>query len=70
MATLITASIHTTATLVHIRRVEIRPSIISAETRYVMDAATRPVEATKAVKATEAAAIARNSLKRSKIAVA
>src|SRR5258708_3220339 len=40
-ATLITASIHIMVTLVRIRNVEIRPSITSAETRCVMDAATQ-----------------------------
>src|SRR5712671_5436001 len=52
-ATLITASTHITATLVHIRSVEIRPSIISAVTRCVMDAATQAVEATQVGEATQ-----------------
>jgi len=45
-ATLITASIHIAATLVHIRTMETSPSITSTETRCVMDAATQVVEAT------------------------
>src|SRR6267378_1301835 len=45
-ATWITASIHITATLVHIRNAEKRPSITSTETKSVMDAATQAVEAT------------------------
>ena len=45
-ATSITASIHVTDTLVHIRNVETNPSITSAETKCVMDAVTRRVEAT------------------------
>src|SRR5882724_1537525 len=57
-ATLITASIHITATLVHIRSVERRPSITSTETRCVMEAPTEKAEATKA-----AEAIVRNSVK-------
>src|SRR6267142_777517 len=60
-ATLITASIHITATLVHSRSVERRPSITSTETRCVMDAARQKAEATKAAatkaEATKAAAI-------------
>ena len=64
-ATLITGSIHITATVVHIRSVENRPLITSAETRCVMDAATEKAEAMKAepmkAEATQAAeAIARN----------
>src|SRR5260370_25784612 len=53
MVTLITASIHITATLVQIRRVETRPSITSTETRCVMGADTQAAEA----------AVARNSVK-------
>jgi hypothetical protein len=64
MATLITASIHITATMVHIRNVERSPSITSTETRCVMDAATETAEVTKAeatkAEATEAEAIAKN----------
>src|SRR6202051_1839351 len=45
-ATLITASIHITATLVQLRPVETSPSTTSTETRCVMDAATLEVEAT------------------------
>jgi hypothetical protein len=56
-ATLITASIHITATLVHIPRLEKRPSIISTETKCVMDAATQAAEVMEA-----AEAIARNSV--------
>jgi hypothetical protein len=65
---LITASIHITATLVHIRNMEIRPSIISTVTRCVMAAAmpaaeaTRSAEVTRAAEAMEAEAIARNSV--------
>src|SRR5216684_1967508 len=40
-----TASIHVTATLVHIPTVVTRPLITSTETRCVMDAATQGVEA-------------------------
>src|SRR2546422_4538622 len=57
-ATLITGSIHITATVVHIRSVENRPSITFTETRCVMDAATEKAEAMKA-----AEAIVRNSVK-------
>src|SRR6266403_5230452 len=63
-ATLITVSIHITATLVHIRTVETSPLITSTETRCVMGAATQ-TEATQAevmqAEAMEAEAIARNS---------
>ena len=45
-ATLITASIHIAATLVHIQTMETSPSITSMETRCVTDAATPVVEAT------------------------
>src|SRR6266403_1937450 len=58
-ATLITVSIHITATLVHIRTVETSPLITSTETRCVMGAATQ-TEATQA-EAMQAEAIARNS---------
>jgi hypothetical protein len=44
-ATLITALIRITATLVHIRNAETSPSIISTETRCGMGAATPAVEA-------------------------
>lgn len=44
--TLVTASIHITAMLVHIRSVEIRPSIVSTETKRGMDAAMQVAEAT------------------------
>ena len=44
-ATSITASIHVTATLVHIPTVVTRPLITFTETRCVMDAATQGVEA-------------------------
>src|SRR5207302_1063407 len=57
-ATLITASIHIAATLVHIQTMETSPSITSMETRCVTDAATPVVEATQVVEAT-----ARNSVK-------
>src|ERR1700688_2106074 len=43
--TLITVSIHITATLVQIRSVEKSPSITSTETRRVMDAATQAEKA-------------------------
>ena len=56
-ATLITVSIHITATLVCIRSVEKRRSITSTETRCVMGTATHSAEATRA-----AEAIARNSV--------
>jgi hypothetical protein len=46
MATLITATIHATATLVQFRTVGTGPSITSMETRCVMDAATLGVEDT------------------------
>src|SRR6267143_2342924 len=68
-ATLITVSIHITATLVHIRTVETSPLITSTETRCVMGAATQTevvqaevmqAEAMEA-EAMEAEAIARNS---------
>jgi hypothetical protein len=49
---LITASIHVTATVVHFRDEETRPSITSTETRCVMGAATQAAEV-----------IARNSVK-------
>src|SRR5882762_9594754 len=52
--TLITVSIHITATKVHIRTVETRPLITSTETRRVMGAATQ-------AEAMEAEAITRNS---------
>src|SRR6202035_3257278 len=64
-ATLITVSIHITATLVHIRTVETRPLITSTETRCVMGAATQVGAATwaeaamQAQAATEAEVIAR-----------
>jgi hypothetical protein len=59
---LITDSIRITATLVHIRCVEIRPSITFAETKCVMDAARQAVAATQAVEATAVEVIARNSV--------
>src|SRR5467141_739515 len=63
-ATLITVSIHITATLVHIRTVETSPLITSTETRCVMGAATQ-TEVVQAevmqAEAMEAEAIARNS---------
>src|SRR5882762_3610894 len=63
-ATLITVSIHITATLVHIRAVETSPLITSTETRCVMGAATQ-TEVVQAevmqAEAMEAEAIARNS---------
>src|SRR5258706_13720122 len=73
-ATLITVSIHITATLVHIRTVETSPLITSTETRCVMGAATQTevvqaevmqAEAMEAeameAEAMEAEGIARNS---------
>src|SRR6267378_5150990 len=52
-ATLITVSIHITATMVHIRTMETRPLITSTETRCVTGAATQ-------AEAMQAEAIARN----------
>src|SRR5258707_4513765 len=56
-ATLITASIHITATVVHFRDVETRPSITSMETRCVVAAVTQAAVTQAA--ATQAEAIAR-----------
>jgi hypothetical protein len=61
MATLITALIHITATVVHFRDEETRPSITSMETRCVVVAVTQAAATQAAVM--QAAATARNGIK-------